>query len=45
MCTSIARFFILEDWSMYLEEKKSLDTVYIDLTKAFNKVSHQRLLI
>ena len=29
---------------MYLEEKKSWDTVYLDLAKAFKKVSHQRLL-
>ena len=35
---------VLEDWSLYVEENKSWDTVYLDLAKAFDKVSHQRLL-
>ena len=36
-------FDVLEDWSLYVEENKSWDTVYLDLAKAFDKVSHQRL--
>ena len=35
---------VLEDWSSYVEKNKSWDTVYLDLAKAFDKVSHQRLL-
>ena len=35
---------VLEDWSLYVEENKSWDTVYLDLAKAFDKVSHQQLL-
>ena len=35
---------VLEDWSLYVEENKSWDIVYLDLAKAFDKVSHQRLL-
>ena len=35
---------VLEDWSTYVEERKSWDTIYLDLAKAFDKVSHQRLL-
>ena len=35
---------VLEDWSLYVEKNKSWDTSYLDLAKAFDKVSHQRLL-
>ena len=35
---------VLEDWSLYVVENKSWDTVYLDLAKAFDKVSNQRLL-
>ena len=35
---------VLEDWSLYVEENKSWDTAYLDLAKAFDKVSHHRLL-
>ena len=34
---------VLEDWSLYVEEYKSWDTVYLNLAKAFDKVGHQRL--
>ena len=31
-------------WTEYVEQRQSWDTVYLDLAKAFDKVSHQRLL-
>ena len=36
--------FCLDDWTKSLDEGKSMDTVYMDLRKAFDTVVHQRLL-
>ena len=35
---------VMERWTEYVEQHQSWDTVYLDLAKAFDKVSHQRLL-
>lgn len=32
------------DWSSILEEGKSIDVVYLDFSKAFDKVSHSKLI-
>ena len=35
---------VMERWTEYVEQRQSWDTVYLDLAKAFDKVSHQRSL-
>ncbi len=32
------------DWSLALKEKKSVDIVYLDFAKAFDTVSHEKLV-
>lgn len=34
----------LEDWTMALDESETVDVIYLDNYKAFDKVSHRRLL-
>ena len=34
----------MEDWSKYIEDDESWDTIYLDFSKAFESVAHKRLL-
>ena len=34
----------MEDWSQYIEDDDSWDTVYLDFAKAFESVAHECLL-
>ena len=34
----------MEDWSQYIEDDESWDTIYLDFAKAFDRVAHERLL-
>ena len=34
----------MEDWSQYIEDDESWDTIYLDFSKAFDSVAHKRLL-
>ena len=35
---------VMEDWSQYIEDDESWDTIYLDFSKAFDSVAHKRLL-
>ena len=35
---------VMEDWTDYIENDESWDTVYLDFAKAFDSVAHERLL-
>lgn len=41
---SIQLLRLLDEWTEYLEKGESVDCVYLDLRKAFDKVPHKRLL-
>ncbi|EYB90916.1 hypothetical protein Y032_0212g2233 [Ancylostoma ceylanicum] len=42
--TVTAMVKVLNDWTKYLDEGKSVDVVYFDFCKAFDKVSHSKLI-
>lgn len=35
---------VMDEWTNAIDEENEIDTVYMDFQKAFDKVSHQRLL-
>ena len=35
----------MEDWTRMIENCKAFDVIYTDFSKAFNSVSHERLLV
>ena len=35
---------VMEDWSQYIEDDESWNTIYLDFSKAFDSVTHKRLL-
>lgn len=42
--TILQLLHVLENWTKILEEGDSIDVIYMDFMKAFDKVPHQRLL-
>ena len=35
---------VLEDWNKSVDEGEQVDTIYLDIRKAFDSISHRRLL-
>ena len=35
---------VMEEWNEFVDERRSWDTVYLDLAKAFDKVAHKKLV-
>lgn len=42
--TSLQLLYVLEQWTQIIDRGGSLDCVYLDFMKAFDKVPHRRLL-
>ena len=42
--TSLQLLHIMDKWTEYLEQGGQIDVMYSDFEKAFNKVSHNRLI-
>ena len=42
--TTLQMLVVLEHWTQILDEGGSIDVIYMDFMKAFDKVPHQRLL-
>ena len=42
--TTLQLLTVLDDWTSYLDQGKTIDVVYCDFRKAFDKVPHRRLL-
>jgi len=42
--TNIQMIRVMDDWTKYLDQGMSVDVVYLDFMKAFDKVSHERLI-
>jgi hypothetical protein len=42
--TTIQLLTVLEDWTQILDDKGSINNIYMDFMKAFDKVPHRRLL-
>ena len=42
--TSLQLLNIMDKWTKYLEQGRQIDVMYSDFEKAFDKVSHSRLI-
>jgi len=42
--TTLQLLQILDTWTEWLEQRGQVDIVYTDLEKAFDKISHKRLI-
>ena len=42
--TVIQMLQVMQDWTNYIDQGKSVDVIYMDFMKAFDKVSHKHLI-